>query len=160
MTPRVLFVARDTFRLPLGPSLARKWDALSEVLDLRVLAAGSGSDPRFALRAPTVLDGPRFYGSLPARIARELKAFRPDVVVAQSPFEAFAAEVARGAARSSARIVLEVHGDWHGSTRLYGSRARAAVAPVGDRVAGYAIRHADAHRAASVRRTPRDRRTS
>ncbi len=149
MTPRVLFVARDTFRLPLQPSPARKWDALSEVLDLRVLAAGTGSDPRFVLRAPTLLDGPRFYGSLPARIVRELTRFRPDVVIAQSPFEAFAAETARAAARSHVRIVLEVHGDWHGSTRLYGSRARNAAAPVGDRVAGLAIRHADAHRAVS-----------
>jgi glycosyltransferase involved in cell wall biosynthesis len=149
MNPRVLFVARDTFRLPLVPSLARKWDALSEVIELRVLAAGSGSDPRFALRSPTALDGPRFYASLPVRIAHELKSFRPDVVVAQSPFEAFAAEIARGSARSSAKIVLEVHGDWHGSTRLYGSRARAAIAPAGDRVAGFAIRHADAHRAVS-----------
>ena len=38
------------YRLPLDPSLARKWDALSEQLELRVLAAGTGSDPRFALR--------------------------------------------------------------------------------------------------------------
>ena len=149
MTPRVLFVARDTFHLPLAPSLARKWDALAEVLDVRVLAAGTGSDPRFVLRSPTPLDGPRFYGSLPARIARELRSFRPEVVVAQSPFEGFAAELARGVARSRVKIVVEVHGDWHGSTRLYGSRKRAAIAPIGDRVAGFAIRHADAHRAVS-----------
>jgi glycosyltransferase involved in cell wall biosynthesis len=150
MNPRVLFVARDTYRLPLRPSLARKWDALSGRLELRVLAAGAGSDPRFALRAPTALDGPRFYGSLPVRIARELRSFRPDVVIAQSPYEAFAAEIARAATRSHARIVLEAHGDWHTSTRLYGSRARALAGPAGDRVARYAVRHADGHRAVSA----------
>ena len=45
MTPRVLFVARDSYRLPLSPSLARKWDALSERMSLRVLANGTGSTP-------------------------------------------------------------------------------------------------------------------
>ncbi len=50
MTPRVLFVGRGRLTLPLAPWLQRKWDALSEVLDLRVLNAGAGNgDPRFAL---------------------------------------------------------------------------------------------------------------
>ena len=114
-----------------------------------MLAGGTGSDPRFALRTPTGLDGPRFYASLPARIAHELKAFRPDVVIAQSPFEGFAAELARRAARSPAKVVVEVHGDWHTSTRLYGSKLRPATSPVADAVARWALVHADAHRAIS-----------
>src|SRR5882757_4761728 len=101
MTPRVLFVARDPYRLPLSPSLARKWDALSERMSVRVLASGTGSDPRFVLRPSTTLDGPRFYASLPNRIAHELGTFRPDVVIAQSPYEAFAAEIACRLKRSS-----------------------------------------------------------
>ncbi len=40
--PRVLFVGRGRLTLPLAPWLARKWDALDEVLDLRVLNAGTG----------------------------------------------------------------------------------------------------------------------
>ena len=149
MIPRVLFVARDPYRLPLSPGLARKWDALSKRMSLRVLASGTGSDPRFALRPPTALDGPRFYASLPARIGHELRTFRPEVVVAQSPYEAFAAEIACRLKRSPAKVVVEAHGDWHVSTRLYGSRARRLLGPVGDRVAGFAVRHADAHRAVS-----------
>ncbi len=149
MTPRVLFVGRNHYRLPLDPSLARKWDALSERLDLRVLASGTGTDPRFELVAPRPLDGPRFYAALPGRIARELRAWRPNAVVAQSPYEAFAAELARSVTRSPARVVLEVHGDWRTSTRLYGSRFRGLLGPAGDRVAGWAVRHADAHRAVS-----------
>ena len=70
-------------------------------------------------------------------------------MIAQSPFEGFAAELARSAARSQAKVVVEVHGDWHTSTRLYGSRARSLAGPLADQVARYAVRHADAHRAVS-----------
>jgi glycosyltransferase involved in cell wall biosynthesis len=147
--PRVLFVGRNDYRLPLGESLARKWDALADRLELRVLASGTGSDPRFELVPPRRLEGPRFYGSLAARVAAELRSFRPDVVVTQSPFEAVAVDVARSVTRSPAKLVIEVHGDWHTSTRLYGSRARSLIGPLGDRLAGWAVRRADAHRAVS-----------
>jgi len=40
--PRVLFVGRTRYRLPLADSLARKWDALSERMDLRVSEVISG----------------------------------------------------------------------------------------------------------------------
>ena len=145
--PRVLFVGRTRYRLPLGESLARKWDALGERLELRVLASGEASDGRFVLVPPRALDGPRFYAELPLRVARELRAFRPDVVVAESPYEAIAVEAGRRLARSPARIVVEVHGDWHVSTRLYGSRLRAALGPLGDRLGDWAVRRADATRA-------------
>ena len=149
MKPRVLFVGRNHYRLPLDPSLARKWDALSERFDLRVLASGTGSDPRFELHPPGRFDGPRFYAGLPGRIARELRTYRPDAVVTQSPFEAFAAVLARRRARSLVKVILEVHGDWHTSTRLYGSPSRRLFGPLGDRVAGWAVRHADTHRTVS-----------
>ena len=148
--PRVLFVGRTRYRLPLPESLARKWDALSERMDLRVLASGAGRDPRFHLITPRHLDGPRFYTSLPFEIARELRAFRPDVIVAESPYEGVAAELARRRVRSGVKLVVEVHGDWHTSTRLYGSRVRSAIAPIGDVVAGWAVRSADAQRAVSA----------
>jgi glycosyltransferase involved in cell wall biosynthesis len=147
--PRVLFVGRTRYHLPLPESLARKWDALSERLDVRVLASGAGRDPRFHLIPSRHLDGPRFYASLPFAVARELRDFRPDVIVAESPYEAVAAELARRRSRSRAKLVVEVHGDWHTSTRLYGSRLRSAVAPAGDVIAGWAVRSADAQRAVS-----------
>ena len=148
--PRVLFVGRTRYRLPLPENLARKWDALSERMDLRVLASGAGRDPRFHLIAPRHLDGPRFYASLPFDIARELRDFRPDVIVAESPYEGVAAELARRRVRSGVKLVVEVHGDWHTSTRLYGSRVRSAIAPIGDVMAGWAVRSADAQRAVSA----------
>jgi len=147
--PRVLFVGRTRYRLPLEPGLARKWDALAARLDLRLIASGTGNDPRFRLVPPRGLDGPRFYASLPVLVARELRSFDPDVVLAESPYEAVAVELARKATRSRAKLLVEVHGDWHVATRLYGSRLRALLGPVGDRAAGWAVRRADGHRAVS-----------
>ncbi len=145
----MLFVGRTRYRLPLAPSVARKWDALSEVLDVRVVASGERSDERFHLVAPRRFDGPRFYASLPLRVVRELRAWRPDVVVAESPYEAIAVEIGRRVARSPAKVIAEIHGDWRVSTRLYGSRARSLVAPLTDLAARWALRRADGHRAIS-----------
>jgi glycosyltransferase involved in cell wall biosynthesis len=149
MIPRVLFVGRTRYRLPLPDGLARKWDSLSERMDVRVIASGTGTDPRFRLVPPRPLDGPLFYSTLPVVIARELRSFRPDVVVAESPYEAAAAEVARALARSRTKVVVEVHGDWRVWSSHYGSRARALLRPVSDTVAEWAVDHADGHRAVS-----------
>jgi glycosyltransferase involved in cell wall biosynthesis len=149
MTPRVLFVGRTRYRLPLPDGLARKWDALSERMDVRVVASGTGADPRFHLVPPRPLDGPLFYSTLPVVLARELRLFRPDVVVAESPYEAAAAEAARALTRSNAKVVVEVHGDWRVWSSHYGSRFRALLRPVSDGVAGFAVDRADGHRAVS-----------
>jgi glycosyltransferase involved in cell wall biosynthesis len=129
--------------------LARKWDALSAVLDLRVLASGTGSDPRFHLLPPRSLDGPVFYASLPWVIVRELRRFRPHAVVAESVFEAAPAEASVWLARSPAKVIVEVHGDWRVSATHYGSPLRGVLKPVTDAVAGWAVDHADGHRAVS-----------
>jgi glycosyltransferase involved in cell wall biosynthesis len=149
-------VGRTRYRLPLDTSLAQKFDALSARLDLRVLAtaphdAPSG-DATFALQRGTgigAVDGPLFYGTLPARIARELRRRPAAAILAQSPYEALAALAGRRLARSDAAVVVEIHGDWRTWSRLYGSRARAVVAPLADRVALVAIRRADAVRTLS-----------
>ena len=154
--PRVLFVGRTRYLLPLSPSLARKFEALSHELDLRVLAAavpGSpAGDATFTLVAPArpqVLDGLSFWLGLPVRIARLLRAFRPDAVVCQTAYDAAAALVARRFARVPALVIVEVHGDWRTSTRLYGSGARRLLGGVGDLVAAAALRRADAVRTVS-----------
>jgi glycosyltransferase involved in cell wall biosynthesis len=156
MKPRVLMVGRTRYQLPLSPSLARKFDALEERLDLRVLASaprgGTAGDETFSLQRGTPvrgLDGALFYGTLPVRIARELRRQRTDAILAQSPYEALAAFAGRGLARSDAAVVVEIHGDWRTWSRLYGSPARAVVAPLADRAALVAIRRADAVRTLS-----------
>jgi glycosyltransferase involved in cell wall biosynthesis len=147
MKPRVLFVSRTRYRLPLDPSVARKWDALAAEMELRVLAGGdTADDGRFRLVPGR---SPAFYLSLPLRVAEELRRFRPDVVVAQSPYEASSVLAARALARSRARVVLEVHGDWHTATRLYGSPLRRLLEPVSTTLARAAVRRVDAVRTVS-----------
>ena len=150
-------VGRTRYRLPLEPSLQRKFDALGERLELRVLGAaprdGAAGDATFSLQRGTpvaALDGPAFYGGLPLRIARELRRGRVDAIVAQSPYEALAAFAGRALARSDAAVVVEIHGDWRTWARLYGSPVRALVAPLADRAALVALRRADAVRTLSA----------
>ena len=141
----MLIVGRSRYRLPLDPNLQRKFDALGEELDVRVLASGTGGDETFHLVAPRPLDGPCFWAALPFRARRELAAFRPDAVLTQSPYEAAAVL----AARPGVPVILEIHGDWRTATRLYGSGTRRALAPLLDRIALSAIRRADAVRTIS-----------
>jgi glycosyltransferase involved in cell wall biosynthesis len=149
----VLFVSRTRYRLPIDGAARRKWDALGAQLELRVRATargrGSTGDARFRLvrdRGLGPLGGPAFYLSLPFRIAGDLQRFRPEVVVAQSPYEGAAALLARSLIASDAGIVVEVHGDWRTATRLYGSRLRRVVEPLAWAVARDALRRADAVR--------------
>jgi glycosyltransferase involved in cell wall biosynthesis len=138
---RVLFVARNRYRVPLSPSLQLKWGALARVFDLRVLASSpnrSRGDETFRLRPRSVLDGPLFWLTFPARIKREVRAFRPNAIVAQSPFEAAAALIAR----TGVPVIVELHGDWRTFGRLYGSGARRAIARAADAVGTWAVRRA------------------
>ena len=152
----MLFVGRTRYRLPLSPGLALKFEALGRELDVRVLASAlpgsAGGDRTFTLVPPfrlRRLDGLAFWLSLPSRTARLLREFRPDAVVCQTAYDAAAALVARRIARVPARVVVEVHGDWRTSTRLYGSPARRLLGRLGDAVASWALRRADAVRTVS-----------
>jgi glycosyltransferase involved in cell wall biosynthesis len=148
--PRVLWVGRTRYALPLSPALARKWGALAAELDLRVLgtsAGGGRGDETFVLvPPPPVAAGAAFWLALPFRVARLLRSFRPDAVVTQSPYEAAAVLLARRLAGPSARLVVDVQGDWRTATRLYGSPLRGLLSPVADAVAAAALRRADAVR--------------
>ena len=152
--PRVLFVGRSRYRLPLPGWLAGKWDALDDVLDLRIVgsaAPGSaGTDERFRLDQPrSRLDGALFYLRMPRRVRRELRAFRPDAVVAADPFVGATVLLGRRLAGSRATVIVEVHGDWRTFTRSYGSPLRRLLSPVTDRIATAVLRRADATRALS-----------
>ncbi len=145
--PRVLFVARDRYDLPLTASRARKFEALGQVLDFRVVASGGGEgDERFRLEpVRRAFDGPLFWSTLARRVAREVRALHAQAIVAQSPYEGGAAILAR----TGARVVVEVHGDWRTFGRLYGSPLRRAVARPLDVVGTWGVRHADAVRTVS-----------
>jgi glycosyltransferase involved in cell wall biosynthesis len=154
--PRVLLVSRLRYRLPLNQSLRTKFDALERQLDVRVLASAPpdapAGDGTFTLVRPFPvrrLDGLAFWLSLPVRAARELRRFRPEVVLVQGAHEAAAVLLGRALAGSRARVVFDVHGDWRLATRMYGSPARRLLNPLADRIAVQAVRRADAVRTLS-----------
>jgi glycosyltransferase involved in cell wall biosynthesis len=158
--PRVLFVSRERFRLPLDGAQKRKWDAVAGVVDHRVLAAAPvglpTSDERFRLvppARPRPLDGAVFYLLLPFRIARELRDFRPQAALVQGVHELVAFLAARSFTRVPAKAILDVQGDWHEATRLYGSPLRRLLNPVNDAFAPFAVRGADAVRTVSTQTT-------
>jgi glycosyltransferase involved in cell wall biosynthesis len=148
--PRLLLVARTRYPLPLSPSLERKFGALQERFDLRVLATSADGRARddglFRLvgRLP-VLDGPLFYALLPLRVRRIVREHEPIAIVTQSPYEAACVWLAR----TGAQIVVELHGDWRTATRLYGSPLRRALSPLADAVAAFGLRRAAAVRTIS-----------
>lgn len=150
--PRVLLVGRARLRFPLSEGLEKRHEALTRELDWHQLGTSVGEAPRdarFVLARPfplRALDGIAYYLALPWRIARELRRLRPDAVVAQGAQETAMALLARGATRSDAAVVLDLHGDWKAPTRLYGSRGRRLLDPLSDRLARHALRNADAVR--------------
>ncbi len=155
--PRVLFVGRTRYALPLPGWLAKKWDALERQLDYRVLASAEpGGDvvsERFRLVPPSrigFLDGPLFYLRFPFWVRRQIREFQPDAIVCESPYTGMSALLGRALTRGgNPRIVVEVHGDWRTATRLYGSPTRKALSPVADGVSRMALRRGDAVRAVS-----------
>lgn len=154
--PRVLFVGRARYRLPLPAWLARKWDAVEEQLDYRILGAAEPGSPlraeRFSLSPPArprALDGILFYLRLPLRVRRELRRSPPDAIVAADPFVGAGVLAGRALSRRRMPVIVEVHGDWRTFTRLYGSRARALLGRAADGLAAFALRRADATRALS-----------
>jgi glycosyltransferase involved in cell wall biosynthesis len=143
-------VGRTRYRLPPSPALQRKFEALGARFEVRMLArAERGSPTRdgvFRLLAPApFLDGALFLPRLVLAIRREARAFEPDAIVAQGPYEAAAAIVAR----TGAKVLVEIHGDWRTGTRLYGSRARRLLSPLADAVGDWAVRRSDAVRTLS-----------
>jgi glycosyltransferase involved in cell wall biosynthesis len=148
-------VGRSRYALPLSPSLAHKFGALEEELDVRVLGsagARGGSDPRFRLVRqvrPRALDGLAFYALLPVRVARELRGFRPDAVLAQGAQEAALCALGRTLARVPTKVVADIHGDPAAPARLYGSPGRRALAPLADALARFGLRRSDGVRTIS-----------
>lgn len=165
MKPKVLFVSRERFRLPLDGAQKRKWDAVTSVVDARILAAAPEGwptrDERFHLVGvvrPRRLDGALHYALLPWRIARELRDFRPDAALVQGVHETAAFLLARRLTRVPVKVVIDVQGDWREATRLYGSPVRRLLSPLGDRLGPFALRNADGVRTISVETTALARR--
>src|SRR5262249_45234369 len=134
--------------------------ALASVVDHRVLAAAPAGWPTrdehfrlVGLSRPRFLDGALFYLLLPFRIARELRDFRPEAALVQGVHEGVAFLAARVLARVPTKLILDVQGDWHEATRLYGSSFRRLLNPINDALAPVAVRGADGVRTVSTQTT-------
>jgi glycosyltransferase involved in cell wall biosynthesis len=111
-------------------------------------------DAHFRLVGPArVLDGLLFYLLLPWRVARELRRFKPEAALVQGVHETVAFFIARRLAGAQTKVILDVQGDWHEATRLYGSPLRRLLNPVNDATAPLAVRGADAVRTVSTQTT-------
>jgi len=157
--PRVLFVGRTRYDLPLPQWLAKKFDALERQLDFRVLASARDAEGELAAERfrllrplrPRFLDGVFFYLRCPFAVRREIASFRPEVIVAESPYTGAAVLIGRAlAGRPRPRVLVEVHGDWRTATRLYGSPRRRVLSPIADRISRVVVRRGDAVRALST----------
>ena len=96
--------------------------------------AAPGSDPRFDLVPPRrARRAALLRRRSPAGLRASCGRSSPTPSSPRARTRRSRAELARRVTRSPAKLVLEVHGDWHVSTRLYGSRrarvARAARRP-------------------------------
>ncbi len=155
--PRILMVGRTRYTLPLPDWLGRKFDALERQLDFRVIASVDGNSPtgdgRFRLLEPSrigFLDGVLFYLRLPFHVRRQIIDFRPDAIMAESPYSAAASLVGRAWTRGQRpQVIVEIHGDWRTATRLYGSPSRRVLSPLADAVGRIALRRGDAVRGLS-----------
>lgn len=144
--PRVLLVSRRRYTLPLGASERRKFEAMKELMELRVLASGTAGDETFALVPPFpvgALDGLVFHLALPVRVTRAIRSYRPDVLLVQGAHDTAFAVLGRALSRRRPAVVLDLHGDWGTATRLYGSSSRKLLTPLADAVARWGVRHAD-----------------
>ena len=151
--PRIVNVGKSYIGDPPGGGVERKFGIVARHLDATFVVTGPPGVRRVAgVRVvtlpsprPRLLGGAFFYAAAPV-IALGTAAARPGgAVVCQSPFEAAGVLGLRRLLPVSRRprVVVEVHGDWHAATRLYGSRWRHILSPGADRVAARAVRGAD-----------------
>jgi glycosyltransferase involved in cell wall biosynthesis len=145
------------YHLPLPEWLRKKWDAVEDELDYRLVGAATAdsapSDARFKLTPPfrpELLDGIVFYLRLPFRLHRHIREFRPHAIFASDPVVGAAALLGRVGTGSGTRVIVEVHGDWRTFARAYGAPSRRLIAPFLDAASATAVRRADATRAVST----------
>jgi len=156
--PRVVFLGRtriDPSDMALFERKLRLFEAHAQTT---VIGTGKGLRRIGATRligvpwsATPLIGGPAFYVLGPVLATLWAAGRRSAAIVCQSPFEGAGCIVfgVMVPARLRPRVVVEVHGDWRASARLYGSWGRRLLAPAADQVAGWAVKRADRVRAVS-----------
>ena len=158
--PRGVFVGKSAVPEPLDRDHRDKYALHHGHLETVVVCSGErlSVDRAPATRivrvpqvGPKAVATPVFYTFAPLVALAYACGRRPAAVSCQSPYEAVMVLAARTFVpeRFRPRVQIEVHGDWRTATRLYGSTARAWIAPLADRIGAWAIRRADRVRVVS-----------
>lgn len=164
MTPRLCFVGTTRYRTPLDRSTARKFDALASLGDVVVVAFAARHRPQHVRSAAELLLLPNLPGAslrillyltvVPWLVLWLVWSRGVDVLIAQSPYEAVPAALAKGLAWFLGRrvvLVVESHGDFEVSLFLQRRvRGAAAYRFLMRRACRFAFRHGDLFRAISV----------
>jgi glycosyltransferase involved in cell wall biosynthesis len=119
--------------------------ALVQSGSARIGAIGRATVVAFPDERPKVVSSPVFYVAAPLVAVILAAGRRPAAVVCRSPYEGVIATVAARPLPRPMRpaVIVEVHGDWRTASRSYGSRLRATMSRVADRLAVGAILRAD-----------------
>ncbi len=160
---RVLFLGGARYAFPLDPTSKKKFQMLREVGEIYVIGLTPGKRPlRFTQHAhfylfpasppPLVRYGLIFFGG-PFLALWVILRHSVNILVAQSPYEGFAAawaKVMAGWAGRRVSLVIESHGDFEANLFLQRKvRAPRLYRWLMPRVARFAFRHADVLRAVS-----------
>ena len=160
MRKKLLMVGRSRYSLPLTPSLAQKFDALSEELDVRVLASSEEGAGRTRASDSYDPSGRVLSTARPSMRAAVSRRPRAPLISAGRRARAgrtggWACVTGRRLARMRTKVIADIHGDPAAPARLYGSPSRKALAPLADALARYGLR-----KAMACERSPRTRRGS
>ena len=155
--PRVVFLGKS--KIPVESDMRAKVGIHDRHLDSWTVNTGPAGIRRIgrtrALAFPSSGPGPLvsalFYIVAPFVAVALAARRRRSAIVCQSPYEGLGAVIASRLVPRGRRpgIQIEIHGDWGTASRLYGSGLRKIVAPVSDRLAEWAIVHADRVRVVS-----------
>lgn len=155
--PRVVFLGKS--RIPVEADMQAKVAIHDRHLESWTVNTGAPGVRRIgrtrALAFPSNGPGPLvsalFYVVAPFVAVGLAVRRRRSAIVCQSPYEGLGAVLVSRLipGRRRPAIQIEIHGDWKTATRLYGSGIRRLVAPAADRVAEWAIVHADRVRVVS-----------
>jgi glycosyltransferase involved in cell wall biosynthesis len=148
--PRLVLIGRSKIPSGSDPAFREKLGRILPHADLVLVGTGRMGVRGIGRGRAVVFpagswSGVLFYPIAPV-VALALAAGRSRAaVMCQSPYEAAGVEALARLVPAPwrPRVIVEVHGDWRTATRHYGSRLRRVAAPIADRVAEAALRHAD-----------------
>lgn len=157
--PSAVFVGKSRIPDTPGEDLRRQWEIIARHLSPLAVNVGRPlirrDGPLVRLLLPPLRPSPLgavlFYTGAPVAAVAWAAMRQSCAIVCKSPYEGLGVGLVRSLLprRARPRLEIQVHGDWHTASTMYGSPARRLVAPLSDRAAAWALRHADRVRVVS-----------